>query len=95
MRTVEIDEEVLEAMFEHVEYLHTLVNTVLQLLNAKNPDEWLTTAETANILRISTATLLNLRHYGKIPFTQIEGRIMFLASDIAKFLLNQKITICE
>ena len=66
MRTVEIDEEVLEAIFENIEYLHGLVNTVLQLLNAKKPDEWLTTKETAQILRISISTLLNLRVYGKI-----------------------------
>lgn len=30
MRTVEIDEEVLESMFEQVEYLHSLVRTIFQ-----------------------------------------------------------------
>lgn len=93
MNIVEIDEEVLEDMFTHVEYLHTLVNTVIQLLNAKKPDEWLTSAETAKILRISKSSLINLRHYGKIPFSEIEGRIMFLTSDVAKFLLNQRVNI--
>lgn len=91
MRTVEIYEEVLEAIFENIEYLHGLVNTVLQLLNAKKPDEWLTTKETAQILRISISTLLNLRVYGKIPFSQIDGRIMYLAGDVAKYLLKQKV----
>ena len=91
MRTVEIDEKVLEAMFENIEYLHGLVNSVLQLLNAKKPDEWLTTKETAKILRISISTLLNLRVYGKIPFSQIDGRIMYLAGDVAKYLLKQKV----
>lgn len=95
MRTVEIDEEVLEAMFENVEYLHGLVNRVSQLLNAKKPDEWLTTKETAQILRISVSTLLNLRVYGKIPFSQIDGRIMYLAGDIAKYLLKQKVERSE
>lgn len=92
MRTVEIDEEVLEAMFENIEYLHGLVNTVLKLLNAKKPDDWLTSKETAQILRISVATLLNLRVYGKIPFSQIDGRVMFLAGDVAKYLLKQKVS---
>lgn len=91
MRTVEIDEKVLEAMFENIEYLHGLVNSVLQLLNAKKPNEWLTTKETAKILRISISTLLNLRVYGKIPFSQIDGRIMYLAGDVAKYLLKQKV----
>ena len=95
MRTVEIDEEVLEAMFENIEYLHSLVNTVSQLLNAKNPDEWLTTKETAEILRISVSTLLNLRVYGKIPFSQIDGRIMYQAGDVAKYLLKQKVIPSE
>ena len=53
MKTVEIDHKVLESMFQHVEYLHTHVNSVLELLNAKRPGEWLTSAEVAKILRIS------------------------------------------
>ena len=86
MKTVEIDHEVLESMFQHVEYLHTLVNSVLELLNAKRPGEWLTSTEVAKILRISKATLHNLKQYGKIPFTQIEGRVMYRSDDIAKYL---------
>lgn len=92
MKTVEIDHEVLESMFQHVEYLHTLVNSVLELLNAKRPGEWLTSTEVAKILRISKATLHNLKQYGKIPFTQIEGRVMYRSDDIAKYLLSLKVT---
>lgn len=92
MKTVEIDHEVLESMFQHVEYLHTLVNSVLELLNAKKPGEWLTSAEVAKILRINKATLHNLKQYGKIPFSQIEGRVMYRADDIAKYLLSLKVT---
>lgn len=92
MKTVEIDHEVLESMFQHVEYLHTLVNSVLELLNAKKPGEWLTSAEVAKILRISKATLHNLKQYGKIPFSQIDGRVMYRADDIAKYLLSLKVT---
>ncbi len=92
MKTVEIDHEVLESMFQHVEYLHTLVYSVLELLNAKRPGEWLTSTEVAKILRISKATLHNLKQYGKIPFSQIEGRVMYRADDIAKYLLSLKVT---
>ena len=92
MKTVEIDHEVLESMFQHVEYLHTLVNSVLELLNAKRPGEWLTSTEVAKILRIIKATLHNLKQYGKIPFSQIEGRVMYRAEDIAKYLLSLKVT---
>lgn len=91
MKTVEIDEEVLEAMFENIEYLHSLVNKVLELLTAKKPEDLLTSKETAKILRISPATLHNLKVYGKIPFIQIEGRVMFRADDVAKFLLKSKV----
>lgn len=91
MKTVEIDVEVLESMFENIEYLHALVNKVLNLLTAKAPDDLLTSQETAKLLRVSPATLHNLKVYGKIPFIQIEGRVMYQASDIAKFLMKQKI----
>lgn len=90
MRTVEIDEEVLESMFEHIEFLHSMVNSVVRLLNAKKSGEWLTSSEVAGILRISNSTLHNLKQYGKIPFSQIEGRIMYLADDVAKFLVSRK-----
>lgn len=90
MRTVEIDEDILESMFSNIEYLHTLVNSVVQLLNAKKSGEWLTSNEVAGILQISNSTLHNLKQYGKIPFSQIEGRIMYLADDVAKFLLSRK-----
>lgn len=91
MKTVEIDAEVLEAMFENIEYLHSLVNKVLDLLTARKPDDLLTSQETAKILRISSATLHNLKVYGKIPFIQIEGRVMYRAGDVAKFLLKSKV----
>lgn len=90
MRTVEIDHEVLESMFQHVEYLHELVVSVAALLNAKQSDDWLTSKEAAEILRISKATLQNLKMYGKIPFSQIEGRTMYLAEDIGKYLTTNK-----
>ena len=93
MRTVEIDEEVLESMFEQVEYLHSLVRTISRLLVSKKPDDLLTTGEAAAILRMSTRHLNNLKAAGKIPFIQIDGRIMYLASDIAKYIIMQKAKI--
>lgn len=91
MRTVEIDEEVLEKMFENMEYLHSLVGSVLKLLTAGKSDDLLTTAEAAKLLRISVATLWNLKAYGKIPFVQINGRILYQVSDIAAYLFEHKI----
>lgn len=90
MRTVEIDEEVLESMFAQVEYLHSLVRTISRLLVSKKPDDLLTTGEAAAILRMSTRHLINLKAAGKIPFIQIDGRVMYLASDIAKYIIMQK-----
>lgn len=90
MRTVEIDEEVLEAMFDNVEYLHTLVQQVLALLNRTGNEEWLTSSDAAKILRVSEGTLLNMRSYGKIPYTKIHGRIMFRAKDVAAYILKCK-----
>lgn len=81
------------AMFEQVEYLHSLVRTISRLLVSKKPDDLLTTGEAAAILRMSTRHLNNLKAAGKIPFIQIDGRIMYLASDIAKYIIMQKAKI--
>ncbi len=34
--------------------------------------------------------LNNLKAAGKIPFIQIDGRVMYLANDIAKYIIMQK-----
>ena len=65
--------------------------SILDHLKVKKAGEWLTSNEVAKILRISTATLHNFKQYGKIPFSQIEGRIMYLTDDIANYLSSQRI----
>lgn len=93
MRTVEIEEEVLEAMFDHMDYLHVLVGNVLELMNTKKPEDMLTTKEAARALNISVTTLNNLKSYGKIPFLQIDGRVMYKVSDILEYLTWQKMEV--
>lgn len=66
------------------------MDKVIRLMTVKDADEWLTSKETAEILRIGYDTLNNLKRYGKIPFSQIDGRVMFRASDVLTFMANSK-----
>ena len=49
-------------------------------------DEILTTAETADLLRISRSTLDRLRGRGCIHPTKIGGQVMYRSSEIRRYL---------
>ena len=47
---------------------------------------WLRTRDVCRILNLSTSTLQNLRNNNKIPFTRLEGSILYKRADIESFL---------
>lgn len=49
-------------------------------------DKWLDNQEVCQLLNISKRTLQNHKTNGVIPFSQIEGKIYYKASDVEKLL---------
>ncbi len=53
-------------------------------------EEWMTTEEAADFLRVSAASLLNLSSNGKIPYYKFQRRNRYLKSDLLSLLLSTK-----
>ena len=59
-----------------------------KISNADFQEEWLSTDETAEFLKVSKKTLKRYRDLGKIPFSKDARKIRFKKSDIVKYLNN-------
>ena len=53
-------------------------------------EEWMTTQEAADYLRISPASLLNLVSNGRVPYYKFQRRNRYLKSDLLLILLSEK-----
>ena len=53
-------------------------------------EEWMTTEEAAEFLRVPAASLLNLSSNGKVPFYKWQRRNRYLKSDLLGLLLSTK-----
>ncbi len=56
----------------------------------KTEDEWLTSDEAAEFLRVSVKTLLNMVSSGKIPYYKLSNRNRYLKSELQELLLSNK-----
>ncbi|MCI7307748.1 MAG: helix-turn-helix domain-containing protein [Alistipes senegalensis] len=52
-------------------------------------DKWLDNCETCRLLNVSARTMQTYRDTGKLPYSQINNKIYYKASDVETFLLSQ------
>ena len=79
------------AFKEIIEKLNRLENKFYELkAHADNylRDRWLDNSEVMIILKVSKRTLQGYRDEGKIPYSQVGGKIYYRAADVEKFLYN-------
>ncbi|MBX2987860.1 MAG: helix-turn-helix domain-containing protein [Bdellovibrionaceae bacterium] len=53
-------------------------------------EEWMTTEEAAEYLKIPKASLLNLSSNGKVPYYKFQRRNRYLKSDLLRLLLSNR-----
>lgn len=54
------------------------------------PEEWLTTEEAAEYLKISAASLRNMTSNGQVPFYKLARRNRYLKSELREMLFKEK-----
>lgn len=52
--------------------------------------EWLDNCEVTRLLAVSSRTLQTYRDTGKLPYSQINGKIYYKTSDVEAFIQNQQ-----
>ncbi|MGE3341692.1 MAG: helix-turn-helix domain-containing protein [Candidatus Altimarinota bacterium] len=56
----------------------------------KIEEEWLTTEEAAEYLKISAASLRNMTSNGQVPFYKLARRNRYLKTELKEMLLKEK-----
>jgi len=75
-----------DSLIEMVAEFKTLQTKIDSLKSQKVPNQWLTTAEAADYLRVTPRTMQNYRDQGIISFSQIGSKIYYKTSDLEDYL---------
>lgn len=87
-----IEKDVFNKMLERLAKFERFVNVLYNKYNPNKDTKWLDTKEVCSILCVTPKTLQGYRENGKLGFSQIEGKILYLKSDIQTFLDNNEVT---
>ncbi len=93
MEIVQIEKDVLDAMFERMAYLHKVFFTLFERIRNKNPDDWLSLEETCQILNVSERKVRNLQSGGRIGFVKYGKKSRYKATDVLAILLKGGVDI--
>ena len=83
-----IEKRTFERLKQKFEKFVGRVNTLCVPLRRKR-DKWLDNCETCRLLNVSARTMQTYRDTGKLPYSQINNKIYYKASDVETFLLSQ------
>ena len=86
MEIVTIEKRTFELWKQRFE---NFVGRVDALCSRKKRVNWLDNCETCRLLNVSARTMQTYRDTGKLPYSQINNKIYYKASDVETFLLNQ------
>ena len=70
--------------------LGLLASRLTEELKVKYEEEWLTTEEAAEYLKISPGSLRNMTSNGQVPFYKLARRNRYLKSELKDMLLKEK-----
>lgn len=84
MEVITIQSEAFKAIMEKMDRIDKKLDSNLKQPTLK--DAWFDNQEACFILKVSKRTLQNYRKAGILPFSQIDGKIYYKATDIQKHL---------
>ena len=82
MEIIQIEKDVLDAVFERMTYLHKTMFTLFERIHNKNSGDWLSLEETCQILNVSERKVRNLQSGGRIGFVKHGKRSRYKADDV-------------
>jgi len=88
MEIVTIEKRTFELWKQRFENFVGRVDALCVPLRRKR-DKWLGNCETCRLLNVSARTMQTYRDTGKLPYSQINNKIYYKASDVETFLLSQ------
>ena len=73
-------------MAKDIQYLKAYIEAIKDSKSRKLSEDWLDNQEVLQTLHISPRTLQSYRDNGTLPFSKIEGKFYYKASDIENLL---------
>lgn len=86
MEIVTIEKKTFELWRQKFE---TFIRRMDTLCSRKKRVNWLDNCDTCRLLNVSARTMQTYRDTGKLPYSQINGKIYYKASDVNVFIQNQ------
>jgi len=66
--------------------LRTFVRLTFRQPSEQLTEEWVNSRQVMSMLRITKVTLQNLRDFGKLPYSSINGKFYYKTTDVEKLL---------
>lgn len=85
-----IDREQFEYFLGRIRNFKERVEQICETNQDKNLQKWLDGSDVCFILNISKKTLIKLRHKGKISFTKVGKKVLYLSDDIVTYVEKSK-----
>ncbi len=88
MNVITIEEQAFKTLLDKIEALENKFADIVHKANYPTKERWLDMQDVLEILKCSRRQLQIYRDTKQIPFSQINQKIYYKASDIEKFLLH-------
>ncbi len=82
MEVVQIEKEVLDMMFDVMDYQTQLIAMMYNKIKHISPDKWLTTEEVASILSISVRKVRSMKSLGQLGFIKKGKTCLYKPEDV-------------
>lgn len=88
METITVESKAYQEFMERLNKFQADIEKIVKENRYLNDEKWLDNQDVCELLHLSKRTLQTLRDNGTIPFSQINAKIFYKASDIEE-MLNQ------
>lgn len=93
MDKIEVDKTTFDQLVVQVKEIHSYIQTG-QMRRSEEYEQWVTTRELIQILRVSLSTVARWRRDRLIPYTKFKKDCLYLPSEIFKALKEKQI-LCD
>ncbi len=86
MEVVQIDKEILNIMFEMMDYQTELITRLYERISPINTGKWLSTEDVARLLSVSERKVRMMRATGKLGFIKNGNACLYKAEDVTSLI---------
>lgn len=90
LEIVQIDKEVLQMMFDMMEYQTRLIKNMYDRLRNVTPEKWLPTEDVAKLLSVSPRKVRTMKALGQLGFIKQGRKCLYKSEDVYSCIRKNK-----